>query len=52
MNGLVSGEDVLISGFVKFCIREKNERKSHNPPTGKDMMLKPGKAVTFSALGI
>ena len=44
---LESGEDVLISGFGKFCVKEKNERRGRNPATGKDMMLEPRKVVTF-----
>ena len=44
---LVSGEDVLISGFGKFCVKDKNERRGRNPATGKDMMLTPRKVVTF-----
>ena len=31
---LESGEDVLISGFGKFCVKEKNERRGRNPATG------------------
>ena len=44
---LESGEDVLISGFGKFCVKEKKERKGRNPATGQDMMLAPRKVVTF-----
>ena len=44
---LESGEDVLISGFGKFCVKEKGERKGRNPATGQDMMLKPRRVVTF-----
>ena len=44
---LESGEDVLISGFGKFCVKEKNERKGRNPSTGDSMMLAPRKVVTF-----
>jgi len=44
---LASGEDVLISGFGKFCVKEKRERKGRNPATGEDMMLAPRKVVTF-----
>ena len=44
---LESGEDVLISNFGKFCVKEKRERKGRNPATGQDMMLKPRKVVTF-----
>ena len=48
---LASGEDVLISGFGKFCVKEKRERKGRNPATGEDMMLAPRKVVTFNCLG-
>ena len=41
------GEDVLVSGFGKFCVNEKRERKGRNPASGKDMMLSPRKVVTF-----
>jgi len=45
---LESGEDVLVSGFGKFCVKEKRERKGRNPATGEDMMLKPRRVVTFN----
>ena len=48
---LADGEDVLISGFGKFCVKEKNERKGRNPATGEDMMLAPRKVVTFKCSG-
>jgi integration host factor subunit alpha len=48
---LVSGEDVLVSGFGKFCVNEKKERKGRNPATGEDMMLAPRKVVTFRCSG-
>ena len=44
---LESGEDVLISGFGKFCIKQKEERKGRNPATGQDLMLGSRKVVTF-----
>jgi len=44
---LESGEDVLISGFGKFCVKEKKARRGRNPQTGGDLMLKPRRAVTF-----
>jgi integration host factor subunit alpha len=44
---LESGEDVLISGFGKFRVKEKKERRGRNPATGDDMMLAPRKVVTF-----
>ena len=48
---LVSGEDVLISGFGKFCVKEKSERKGRNPATGGDIMLPPRKVLTFKCSG-
>jgi integration host factor subunit alpha len=48
---LTSGEDVLVSGFGKFCVREKKERKGRNPSTGDTMMLEPRKVVTFRCSG-
>ncbi len=44
---LESDEDVLISGFGKFSVKHKAERKGRNPATGEDMMLAPRKVVTF-----
>ena len=44
---LESGEDVLISNFGKFCVREKTARKGRNPTTGEDMILKSRRVVTF-----
>ena len=48
---LASGEDVLISGFGKFCVKQKKERKGRNPATGEDLMLAPRKVVTFKNSG-
>ena len=42
-----SGEDVLVSGFGKFCVREKAERKGRNPATGEDAILSARRVVTF-----
>jgi len=50
-NTLATGEDVMISGFGKFCVKEKAERKGRNPATGEDMMLEPRKVVTFKCSG-
>ncbi len=44
---LENGEDVLISGFGKFCVNEKKERKGRNPATGNDLMLGARRVVTF-----
>jgi len=45
---LESGEDVLVSGFGKFCVKTKHERRGRNPATGEDMMLEPRRVVTFN----
>ena len=42
-----SGDDVLISGFGKFCVKNKSERRGRNPATGEAMMLSPRRVVTF-----
>jgi integration host factor subunit alpha len=48
---LASGEDVMVSGFGKFCVKEKSKRKGRNPAIGGDMMLAPRKVVTFRCSG-
>ena len=48
---LESGEDVLVSGFGKFCVNEKKERRGRNPATGEDLMLAPRRVVTFNCSG-
>lgn len=42
-----NGEDVLISGFGKFCIKDKKSRRGRNPATGSDMMLAQRRVVVF-----
>ena len=49
---LASGEDVLVSGFGKFCVQEKSERRGRNPATGEDLMLRPRRVVTFKCSGL
>jgi integration host factor subunit alpha len=44
---LQNGEDVLISGFGKFFVKEKQARRGRNPQTGEPMTLPPRKVVTF-----
>ena len=44
---LISGENILISGFGKFCVKEKNERRGRNPETGNEMNLGARRVVTF-----
>ncbi len=49
---LEDGEDVLISGFGKFCVRKKNKRRGRNPHTGEDLMLGERRVVTFKCSGV
>ena len=44
---LENGEDVLISGFGKFCVRDKKQRRGRNPATGADLTLDKRRVVTF-----
>jgi integration host factor subunit alpha len=44
---LEDGEDVLITGFGKFCVKEKSERRGRNPATGNDLMLGARRVVIF-----
>ncbi len=44
---LEQGEDVLISGYGKFCLKEKKQRRGRNPATGDDLLLGERKVVTF-----
>ncbi len=44
---LESGEDLLVSRFGKFCVKDKHTRRGRNPATGEDMMMEPRKVVTF-----
>ena len=48
---LEASEDVLVSGFGKFCIKEKRQRRGRNPSTGEDMMMAPRKVVIFRCSG-
>lgn len=43
--------DVLISGFGKFCVKSKNKRLGRNPATGDDLILRERKVVTFKCSG-
>jgi integration host factor subunit alpha len=49
---LEQGDDVLISGFGKFGVREKHQRMGRNPQSGEPVMLPPRTVVTFKCSGI
>ncbi len=48
---LASGEDIMISGFGKFCVNDKAPRKGRNPATGEAMMQRERRIVTFKCGG-
>jgi integration host factor subunit alpha len=48
---LEKNEDVLVSGFGKFCVKQKKKRRGRNPATGDDLILKERKVVTFKCSG-
>lgn len=48
---LAAGEDVLVSGFGKFSVKTKAERKGRNPATAMDMMLPARRVVAFKCSG-
>ena len=50
-SSLESGDDVLVSGFGKFCVKEKAERKGRNPATDEDLILPARRVVTFKCSG-
>ncbi|MBW1783198.1 MAG: integration host factor subunit alpha [Deltaproteobacteria bacterium] len=49
---LESGEDLLISGFGKFSVKEKDKRKGRNPQTGERAILSARRVVTFKTSGV
>jgi integration host factor subunit alpha len=48
---LTSGDDILISGFGKLCVRDKAERKGRNPATGEILAFAARRVVTFKCSG-
>ena len=51
-NCLASGEELLISGFGKFNVKDKNARRGRNPQTGEELILEPRRVITFKPSGI
>ena len=48
---LAKSEDVLISGFGKFSVKDKGRRRGRNPATGEDLILNARKVITFKCSG-
>jgi integration host factor subunit alpha len=51
-NSLISGSDLLLSGFGKFNVRDKGARRGRNPQTGDELTLDSRRVVTFKPSGI
>lgn len=45
------GEDLLISGFGKFVVKQKSARRGRNPQTSEELLLRARRIVTFKASG-
>ena len=50
-NTLIDGSDLMLSGFGKFNVRDKNPRRGRNPKTGDDLPLEARRVVTFKPSG-
>lgn len=46
---LIGGENVKISGFGTFVLRDKGERIGRNPKTGIEVPITPRRVLTFRA---
>ncbi|MBX9880895.1 MAG: integration host factor subunit alpha [Sphingomonas sp.] len=46
---LARGENVKISGFGTFVLRQKGERVGRNPKTGVEVPIAPRRVLTFRA---
>lgn len=49
IDGLKQGENVKISSFASFNIRQKSQRIGRNPKTGKEVPIEPRKVISFRA---
>ena len=49
---LQNGEDLLISGFGKFVVKDKEARRGRNPQTRRDLQLRARRVVVFKTSGI
>jgi integration host factor subunit alpha len=46
---LAAGENVKLSGFGVFTVRNKAERVGRNPKTGVEATIEPRRSITFNA---
>jgi len=48
-DALESGEELKISGFGKFEVKQKTDRRGRNPQTGEEINIESRKILTFKA---
>ncbi len=49
ISALVAGDNVKISSFGSFMVRQKNERVGRNPKTGEEVPIDPRRVISFRA---
>ena len=49
IDAVVAGENVKISGFGTFVLRDKGQRVGRNPKTGVEVPITPRRVLTFRA---
>ncbi len=49
---LTRGDDLLLSGFGKFSVKQKNERRGRNPQTKESLVLSARRILEFKSSGV
>ncbi len=49
---LTRGDDLLLSGFGKFSVKQKNERRGRNPQTKDSLVLSARRILEFKSSGV
>ena len=49
---LAGGDDLLVSGFGKFMVKDKKARRGRNPQTREDLRLRARRVVVFKTSGV
>ena len=52
LSSLINGDDVKISSFGTFIVRQKKERIGRNPKTGEEVPISARSVVTFRASNV
>ena len=51
-DSLEKEDDLLVSGFGKFMVKDKRARRGRNPQTKTDLQLRARKVVVFKTSGV